>query len=199
MGLAHRLVAARGGVDDREAAEQHARPAHVPAEHHRQDERRGVDREPGRETALEQEQPGRERAGLAVEAALEVFVRRVELEPVVDRDRGRAQHHHREREAEVELDEAEPIRESLARSREEGDRARLGRHHRERDVGPRQAAPGDQVGIEVVAAAPAPEAVGDEQRERAEQDRPVDAAHAQPRVSRPSRAIASASTPMTSA
>ena len=86
-------------------------------------------------------------------------------QPVVDRDRGDAQHHHRQRQAEVELHEAQAVDVALARRREEGDRARLGRHHR--DAPPWSSGmlrPASRKSVRSALAAPAPHAVGDEER-----------------------------------
>ena len=197
--VAHRAAASRHRVERHQAAEQSARDAHVPAEQHRKHERGRVDAEPGREPALDQEESGRERPGLAVEAALQILIGREDTEAAIDRDRRRADHDHRQRQAEIELHEAQPIGEPLSGRGQEGDRAGLGRHHRQRDHRPRHGAPGEQIVGEIALAATAPHAVCDEGGQHAAQHPPIDRAHRPRRDSQAQNRISSPSSKATSA
>ncbi len=156
---------ARAAEHDRahdERAQERARRAHVPAEDHRQHERRRVERDPGGEPALGQEERRRERARFPVEALLQELVRRAHAQPLVDRHQRRAQDDHGDRQAEVELDEREPADVALTRRGHECHRARLRGHDRKRHERPRHAPARDEESREVARAARAHEPVDDE-------------------------------------
>ena len=76
---ADRFVATDRRIDDHEQSREHDRRVKPPAEHGREDDRRGVDREAGGESALQQEQARAEQARLGIETVPEVFVGRINV------------------------------------------------------------------------------------------------------------------------
>ena len=156
--------AARDRVEDDGAADGEGGPAERPAEHRRQHDRRRVERDAGAEPAREQKQQRNQLPRLAIEARFQIFVRGVDLEPVVDGHDHRREDDHGDRQAEVELDEAHAVLVGLAGHRQERDGAGLRGHDREADGPPAQVAAAAQVGLGALDLARLPGAVDDDER-----------------------------------
>ena len=143
-----------------------------------EDDRRRVDRDAGREAALQEEERRAQQPGLRVEAAPEVLVGRVDVEPPVDRQEDRGDQDQGEGRAEVVLHEAQPVLVALARRGEERDRARLRRHDREADRRPSPSCrrPSGRR-CRLLPVARPPDAVGGDADQGAEQDDVVERIH----------------------
>ncbi|NJL24014.1 MAG: hypothetical protein HC902_01715 [Calothrix sp. SM1_5_4] len=173
----HGAGAAGSGVDDHQRADRHVGQGQIPAQNHRQDERRSIDRQPGGEPALDQKKQRGEPAGFEVETFFEIFVGGVDLQAVEDRHRRHRQHDHRDRQPEIDLDKTHAVGERLAGGGKKSDRAGLCRHDRERDRRPAQVAIREQIALDVGRAATLDHAVDDDGRHRGDEHQPVDRAH----------------------
>ena len=103
---------------------------------------------------------------LAIEALLQVLVRRVDAGVVEERHQRDRQDDHRERQAEVELHEPHAVVVALSGRADHRDGAQLRRHHRDAGGPPRDAALGEEVAVELVAVLGPPQAVEDDPGEK---------------------------------
>jgi len=177
LGAAHRPGAAGDGVGDHESAHDQDGQRQIPAEEHRQNQRRRVDRQACGQAALEQEQERRQQPGLGVEPLLEVFVRGEDFQPVVDGHRHRGDADHGQRQAEIHLDEPHAVGVSLAGGGEEGDGARLGGHDGQGDRVPAHAPARQKVFLEAVCLAALVDAEAGDEGQGAAQHQPVQERH----------------------
>ncbi len=162
-------MASRPGADDRRVQP----PAHDAGEH----DGGRVDRDARAQPALEQEKARAEQAGFRVEAAAEIFVGGVDVQPPVNRQEKRRDEDQREGRAEIVLHEAETVFIPLSGHGKERDRAGLRGHDRQADGEPARVATALEVGLEVALSARAPDPVGGDAHQRGEQDEVVERVH----------------------
>jgi hypothetical protein len=128
LGLADGAGAAGDGIKDDEPTRGDDGEVQGPAQHRRQDDGGGVERDSGRQATLDEEEESRQLPGLEVETLLEKLVRRDHPESVIPGHHHHGQNHHGQRQAKVELHETKPIFVGLARRGQEGDGAGLRGH-----------------------------------------------------------------------
>ena len=163
VGPAHRPDPARGRIEDDDAPDDRRGHAHVPAEHHREDDGRGVDGHARTEPPLDHEQHAGQRPRLQVEPVFQVLVGGVDVQAPVQGDRGDGEDHHRDREPEVVLHEAHAVDERLPGRRRERDGARLRGHDGERDRIPGHGPSRQEVSLEIARRPALVEAEADDQ------------------------------------
>ena len=175
---------AGGRVNDDEKTGEQDRQAQIPAEESGKNDRRGVNRNAGRETALEKKEKCAQQSRLLIEALPEILIGRHHLEPVIDRDEDGADHDEREGQAEIILDEAHPAFVSLPGCGEKSDRAGLRRHDGESDRPPANARVAVQIMPEIVIGTRLPPAVNRNREQRAEEHGVVDPTHEKCRLTK---------------
>ena len=175
--LADSAATARHSVKNYDRANHDTCPSQRPAEHRRQNDRRCVNRNPGRQSALEQEEKRCQLARLAVEAVFEKFIRGVDLQAKIARHKDKRQDNHGQRQAEIELNETHAVLKRLPWRRQKGNRTRLRGHDRQSNSMPLGLVATTKVAVHILGATVLPHAIADNGAKRADQNQPVINAH----------------------
>ena len=176
------LRAADNRVGDDESAREPDGQVQIPAEQRGKNDGRRVDRDSGGDAALDQKQKRAEQPRFLVEALTEIFVGRVNFQPLINRNENRADDDERERLAEIILDESDSAFVSLTRHGEERDRAGLGREDGKADGSPANARVTLEILAETRVAARAPQSVKRDREDRRDQDDVIEPIHENRRV-----------------
>ena len=177
VGPRNSLDAAGGRVEHHQAAHHDRRPLVRPAKDGGQNDRRRIERDPGRQSALNEEYETHQRARLRVETFLQIFVSGVDVRAVKNgHGRGR-ENHHRDGQSKIELHKAHAVDISLASGGDESDGAGLSGHDGEPHGVPGHRSPGQQIVFDRAALPAAPQAVRDNRAEPKKHGHPVEWSH----------------------
>src|ERR1700748_2672161 len=192
LGETDDLRSADDGVEHDESAREPDRERQIPAEERRENNRRGVNRDPARDAALDEEQKPAEQPRFFVEALPEIFVGGENFQALINRDKDRADHDERERLSKIILDEPDAAFISLAGHGKKRERAGLSREHGKADRSPANRPIAFKIFAKVRVIVSAPKSVKRDRDDRREENEVIEPVHENRSVKAKSKATSTA-------